>query len=1338
MRWLVLALVAVACANVPDASLFGLAADATTTPSDVALDAAGGNSDGADLGIAEVAVGDDADSAAQFDGDAAEPDGDAAGLDEDSSSEDADSAAEADVDTAGATDGDVASCLCGDDLCSVACGENYAACPADCLKATCGDGTCEAGENPNNCPEDCCGFCGDGKCVGYICAEADPKSPSFCPADCATACGNGSCDLGENATNCSADCSPASSCGNTLCDKNEDFASCALDCGFCGDGVCAQGLGETEPGCPADCKATCAADGDCNDNNACTVDTCSGGGTCKHTGTCDDNNLCTYNKCVLGVCSFLGIAATCADDVACTVDLCDPKAGCVHLGNDVTCTDSNPCTDDVCDGKQGCVMVPNSVTCTDSDVCTENDFCQGGACVAGAMKNCDDKNPCTIDSCEMSKGCTHTADDGAPCEDENLCTIGDVCGDGMCSEGKEKNCTAPGACYTAACDPVSGKCVTDYVTANLPCDDGNACSVKDGCDQGKCKGTAVVCDDNNLCTDDSCDAVTGCVYAANTAPCEDGDKCTLLDVCVEKLCKSGAIKSCEDGQVCTADSCDAVSGNCVYASLPKDGTPCDADTSVCTQNDACSDGKCLAGTGVDCDDKNPCTNDSCDAMAGCAHGANSQPCDDGNACTQNDLCAASQCAGKPLNIQVDCNDGQVCTTDSCDPVSGCTHAANQLGCDDGNPCTEGDLCATKACSSGSNICGCQKDADCASQEDGDLCNGTLYCDTSKIPYGCKVKVATIMACDISKDTTCTTTVCDGKMGKCGAVFAVDGKNCDADGSVCTNGDACGGGLCKAGALVECDDKNPCTSDSCDNKLGCLHIANSLACDADGSVCTVNDICTDKVCVAGAKKVCDDGNVCTDDACDKVTGCVTAANVAVCNDGNACTNGDVCGAGKCGGLVLSCDDKNICTTDTCDVTKGCASTDNTIACDDSNACTSGDVCGVGKCAGTAISCNDTTPCTTDSCDIKLGCLHAANSLACDADGSVCTVNDACANKVCVAGAKNLCDDGNVCTDDACNKVNGCSHVANDVVACDDNDVCTSSDACSAGVCKGVVTACGNKVCDCGETTVSCPGDCLTTGMVLIPAGTFWMGCNATKEPACAGGNETPQHKVTLTSYYMDKTETTVAQYKACVDAGGCTLPSTQSPSQFATYPLVLNHPVNYVDWAQSQAYCKWRGEAFDLPTEAQWEMAARGSCENNGSTAAAAGCAAAMRTYPWGEAAPTCIFAVIDVSQTSAYGCGTNATWAVGSKTAGNGPYGMQDIAGNVYEWTRDFYNTSSYGNLPPVDPYASVNDLGYNIRTVRGNSFDNPPEYSRSGRRLDVFAPSSSFDLGLRCVRSYP
>ena len=250
------------------------------------------------------------------------------------------------------------------------------------------------------------------------------------------------------------------------------------------------------------------------------------------------------------------------------------------------------------------------------------------------------------------------------------------------------------------------------------------------------------------------------------------------------------------------------------------------------------------------------------------------------------------------------------------------------------------------------------------------------------------------------------------------------------------------------------------------------------------------------------------------------------------------------------------------------------------------------------------------------------------------------------------------------------------------------------------------------------------------MAYIPAGTFWMGCNSAKDIGC-GTNETPQHKVTLSAYYLDLTETTVTQYKVCVDAGACTPPNTQSPTTFATYPGFPNNPVNFVNWAQAQAYCQWRGAEFDLPTEAQWEMAARGSCEKNGSAADDPACASTMRTYPWGEVVASCVYAVMS---NGTWGCGTSATWAVGSKTAGDSPYGLHDMAGNVWEWTRDWYSATYFSSSPADDP---MNAVSASDRPIRGGSFYNDPGSLRAGFRY-YYPPSSAHDLlGVRCMRSF-
>ncbi len=146
------------------------------------------------------------------------------------------------------------------------------------------------------------------------------------------------------------------------------------------------------------------------------------------------------------------------------------------------------------------------------------------------------------------------------------------------------------------------------------------------------------------------------------------------------------------------------------------------------------------------------------------------------------------------------------------------------------------------------------------------------------------------------------------------------------------------------------------------------------------------------------------------------------------------------------------------------------------------------------------------------------------------------------------------------------------------------------------------------------------------------------------------------------------------------------------------------------------------------------MAARGSCEKNGSTASDPACAQAMRTYPWGEDTPTCSYAVM--ADGSGAGCGTNATWAVGSLPAGDSPYGLHDMAGNVWEWTRDWYGATYYGSSPTADP---VNAAIGKDRPDRGGSFFGVAVPLRA-RYRDYRDPSVVADgaIGFRCSRAWP
>ncbi len=764
--------------------------------------------------------------------------------------------------------------------------------------------------------------CVSGQCVGAPAADGAPCDDGDSCTNL-TACKAGVCQGGGP-----LDCDDGNSCSDDACDKNHGCVHAFLNSGLCDDGDACT-IAET-------CKDGFCGNGfayNCEDGTLCTVDTCDSKTGCQHTNLegvlCDDNNPCTVNDACSGGKCQAGAGDKCNDKNACTTDACDPVTGaCTNV--EIDCNDNTFCTTDACDQTAGCTHKPNTLPCDDKNACTASDTCSDGACIGLAVEataECDDQNVCTTDTCTPQTGCQY-AINTLPCEDGNLCTQGDVCGNGVCNSGPAQcACTsdfdcgqfedgnlcngtlycnttglkwicevspitvvtcdagADTACSESQCNTQTGKCSYVNVDEGLSCDaDGTVCTSADTCKSGVCAPGAVVnCDDQNPCTVDSCDPVAGCQYFSGSTPCSDGNACTVGDLCKASGCVPGVLTQCGDGNVCTDDACDAISGNCVYV---QNALPCD-DGNACSLGDTCKSAVCSGTPGV-CDDENPCTSDSCDPQSSCVHENNTIPCNDGNACTQGDVCGNGTCTGIPVSANVSCDDGNPCTTDACDPKAGCTHTNNAATCSDGNPCTTGDQCASGACVSGTNTCGCTQDSDCAGSEDGNLCNGTLFCDKTNVPFVCAVNPKTIVSCDTTADTICLHNQCDTKAGKCNYNPVAEGQPCDADGSICTTNDLCEGGACVPGAGLQCDDNNPCSIDSCDPKVGCLHIASTGAC-TDGNPCTQGDACVNFGCVGGAATVCNDSNVCTSDNCDTLSGnCIFANNQNPCNDGNACS------------------------------------------------------------------------------------------------------------------------------------------------------------------------------------------------------------------------------------------------------------------------------------------------------------------------------------------------------------------------------------------------------------------------------------------------------------------
>ena len=227
------------------------------------------------------------------------------------------------------------------------------------------------------------------------------------------------------------------------------------------------------------------------------------------------------------------------------------------------------------------------------------------------------------------------------------------------------------------------------------------------------------------------------------------------------------------------------------------------------------------------------------------------PCDDGNACNGVETCdpTTGNCvAGDPL----DCDDGNPCTDDSCDASSGCVNTNHTRECDDGNQCTVGDVCAEGDCVPGPNKCPCQTDAECG--EDDNLCDGQTVCDEDGTLTGdvanantCQNDPATVVVCDATGDTDCVANTCVPATGACEVAARADGLACD-DGNACTASDECAAGGC-GGTPVDCDDGDPCTDDSCDSATGCVNAPM-----VGGTACGVGMECHAGECVPGCDGV----------------------------------------------------------------------------------------------------------------------------------------------------------------------------------------------------------------------------------------------------------------------------------------------------------------------------------------------------------------------------------------------------------------------------------------------------------------------------------------------------
>ncbi len=715
-----------------------------------------------------------------------------------------------------------------------------------------GDGTCAGtpGETCECTSDEACAGLGDLCAAGYVCGAdwscvPDPSRAVVCNAESDTTCAHAVCDPGSGACvmtprNEGAPCTPSDTCFT--------------------EGACASGL----------CQGTVAR---CDDGDPCTADLCLPDGGCEVApvagAACDDGDPCTSG------------------------DACDALGDCA--GQALDCDDKNPCTADACDAEAGgCVHAPQAGDCNDGNPCTVEDTCVVGKCT-GSPYPCSDGNPCTTDFCVGASGAAVCQHAPAPntCDDGNPCTTGDACVAGTCVGGAN------------GCE-----CQSD-----ADCDDppqADACVLAWSCHLAThtCIPAGVVtCPPNETaCTLDACDPATGkCVTQPKPegTACDDGEPCSLEDHCVGGACVPASESLCDDGDDCTADLCSAgvcshqpLSGSMTFVDATfDDGLPTGWAASstnagfgwkVSAQASASAGGLGLTMTGAD---------GTYDHGAGLAtlksppmwvYGsqltlrfkvktgfaettAPSNICFptkdflavrvDSGGVTDQVFCLSTH-VDEWTEIEVDLSamtDRQIrvllvfnangTQNDGAGVMVDDLRLVGTFACVGDAPCTVG-VCQSGACVAEPMVC-----------DDGDPCTADA-CDPES--NACAFSPLAACACDVDADC-----VADGP---CMAATCVDGFCVDTpvagacdDGDACTTGDTCTAGAC-VGAAASCDDGLPCTVDSCDPALGCQHTPKLGDCD-DGDPCTYNDTCFGTVC-QGELLECDLPGPCANGYCSQ--------------------------------------------------------------------------------------------------------------------------------------------------------------------------------------------------------------------------------------------------------------------------------------------------------------------------------------------------------------------------------------------------------------------------------------------------------------------------------------
>jgi len=597
----------------------------------------------------------------------------------------------------------------------------------------------------------------------------------------------------------------------------------------------------------------------------------------------------------------------------------------------------------------------------------------------------------------------------------------------------------------------------DPACLNQACNDRNGCTTNDICTTAKgsdivtCIGVDEVCDDGDVCTIDSCTSTSPtafiCTFTLNTS----GINCSeSIDACILGRCEQ------VPG---TAGTCSTVVGmpSCLedFACVPELGDICIAECEIASDCDQ-------FGAGLECGDIT--------TPSVCV-----RPCETNADCIAPQICIEAQ--GLCGNFAIDCLEEnlaviptEVCTCtlgedDCCDPTipgdcecspdlqGPCLKIPHICGCLDANPCT------ADSCVPNTGICEYESLVGIKCSVGGGLCGSLGICEIIAGEPTCVETQSARCPAPSPPNNNCLETTCDIDTGGCGFTPINNGGTCN-DSNACTMNTHCAAGICGGGTAVSCDDNNPCTADSCDKDEGCFNeVLIGVKCSVGGGLCGAVGICEivsgTPTCIETQSSRCPaplpSNNDCLETTCNAATGVCGFLNI------------------NSGGL---CDDSNACTT---------AGT---------TTCTAG-VCD----GGTAVSCDDNNPCTADSCDKDEGCFNETLvGVTCSVGGGLCGAVGICeiasGNPTCVETQSSRCPvppSTEQCLEASCDPATGaCGFVDKpNGASCDDGNPCTHPDSCAAGVCEGIPfvgpctsanlcltdTICTGDVCG-GGTAVSC--------------------------------------------------------------------------------------------------------------------------------------------------------------------------------------------------------------------------------------------------------------------------